>query len=325
MYFGAALFWVTIALIEVFFKSRNISIALSSIEYLGAGTAPAFSLFFAIENYQVVKKVNDRWLYLVLGAGFLFLLIGLTNDSFHLFWKDVVFHPGPVFEYVHGPMFYVYAVYSFMCTVTTMAVIFSTVIRESRYRLQGSLLVFGGLISWWSGILYAAGWNPFSAYDTVPVSNGFGAILILFSIKKTHLLKECYKSSIGFSEQPAIGSSLHETPKNELREALGVAIMKATISLWCEVTGKTKADFAEESKIWSFTTNENGWRRTQTLDRYLEIEKLPKFPKWNKVLASAEFVLSLPQLKGTNEEPQSSVKLAALVEAMERFSRRNSP
>ncbi len=72
---------------------------------------------------------------------------------------------------------------------------------------------------------------------------------------------------------------------------LGADIMKQVVSLWESATGASKADFAKESGLWSVMADRNGWRRTATLDKYLDISKIPRNPKWNLVFESAEFVL----------------------------------
>lgn len=39
-------------------------------------------------------------------------------------------------------------------------------------------------------------------------------------------------------------------------------------------------------------TNLDGWERTQTMDRYLDIRTLPQKPRWRQVVRTAEFVLA---------------------------------
>ncbi|WP_035236071.1 LuxR C-terminal-related transcriptional regulator [Desulfobacter vibrioformis] len=71
-----------------------------------------------------------------------------------------------------------------------------------------------------------------------------------------------------------------------------VDLMNRTIHYWVESTGRTKADLAEESKIWSVYSDHNGWRRTQTLDKYLDIHTLPQKPRISQVLQTAYYVLN---------------------------------
>ena len=67
-------------------------------------------------------------------------------------------------------------------------------------------------------------------------------------------------------------------------------LLERSLEIWTESTGRTKADLAEESGLWNVQMDRNGWRRTATLDRYLEVGKLPKIPKWKPVLRTVRFV-----------------------------------
>jgi two-component system, sensor histidine kinase ChiS len=92
-------------------------------------------------------------------------------------------------------------------------------------------------------------------------------------------------------------------------------LMNEVISLWERATKKSKADFAEESGLWNTQMDENGWRRTQTLDRYLELRKMPRFPRWNKVIKSAEFVVAaVGKAPGTDR-----AKVGEMVERLKRM------
>ena len=90
--------------------------------------------------------------------------------------------------------------------------------------------------------------------------------------------------------------------------SLGSQLMNKTISLWKEATGKEKWEFAGQSGLWKIHPDEDGWQRTVTLDKYLDIRKWPKFPRWNVVIQSANFVLGEAQKLG-----QSGTKVEEIV------------
>lgn len=87
--------------------------------------------------------------------------------------------------------------------------------------------------------------------------------------------------------QPA---SLLATPHE-----LACEVMRLSVDVWVGCTGLEKADLAESSGIWKVHADPNGWRRTLTLDKYLDSEKIPQLPKWRKVLDTAEFALLTAQ------------------------------
>ena len=76
----------------------------------------------------------------------------------------------------------------------------------------------------------------------------------------------------------------------DLRLAI-IEVMRSAIRYWCEVTKTGKADLAVKSGLWKVYTNEDGWDRTQTMDRYLGLESLPKYPRRRQVIRTADYVL----------------------------------
>ncbi|HIJ90315.1 MAG TPA: response regulator [Deltaproteobacteria bacterium] len=79
-------------------------------------------------------------------------------------------------------------------------------------------------------------------------------------------------------------------PKQEQRRLI-VETMKLALDLWCEATRTGKAELARRSGLWSVYVNQDGWERTQTLDRYLTIDTLPASPRLKTVLQTVDFVL----------------------------------
>jgi len=78
---------------------------------------------------------------------------------------------------------------------------------------------------------------------------------------------------------------------SEQRARLAVDALNMAIQYWSESTGKDKFDLAQESGLWKVHTNPDGWPRTQTLDRYLDVRTFPKNPRWRRVTDTLDFVL----------------------------------
>ncbi|MGU5758073.1 ATP-binding protein [Aeromonas caviae] len=74
-----------------------------------------------------------------------------------------------------------------------------------------------------------------------------------------------------------------------LRRAL-VDTMRLTLETWQQSTGKGKTVLAEKSKLWRVYMDRSS-PQTRTLDKYLNLDTLPKAPRWKTVVASAEYVL----------------------------------
>lgn len=89
-----------------------------------------------------------------------------------------------------------------------------------------------------------------------------------------------------------IGRTLLDEENHESRRHLAVDVMNCSLDYWTESTGLAKNDLASRSKLWKIYTNVDGWERTQTLDRYLNIETFPQKPQWIKIMKTADYVLA---------------------------------
>jgi len=89
-----------------------------------------------------------------------------------------------------------------------------------------------------------------------------------------------------------ISSRMQGLSKDEQRRSLVVKVMNLAIDCWVDATHLTKADLAEQSGLWNVYMERDGYFRTQTLDKYLEIETLPQKPRWKMVYVTADYVLA---------------------------------
>jgi len=63
------------------------------------------------------------------------------------------------------------------------------------------------------------------------------------------------------------------------------------VEIWERVSGGTRIDLAEKSRVWRVTIDE-GRLRVRAMERYLSLSKLPRQPRWREVLRTAFYVLS---------------------------------
>ncbi|OIO01433.1 MAG: hypothetical protein AUJ49_07820 [Desulfovibrionaceae bacterium CG1_02_65_16] len=77
----------------------------------------------------------------------------------------------------------------------------------------------------------------------------------------------------------------------DIRE-LAVEAMRAALACWTAATGLDKGELAARSGLWNAYMERDGYLRTQTLDKYLSLETLPKRPRWRSVIDTMEFVLA---------------------------------
>ena len=96
---------------------------------------------------------------------------------------------------------------------------------------------------------------------------------------------------------------------------LAVKVMNLAVSCWASATGATRADLAEQSRLWNVYVEKDGYCRTQTLDKYLSPETLPERPRWRNILATVEFVLASakPDMPAHRELAEAAAALKALL------------
>lgn len=99
-----------------------------------------------------------------------------------------------------------------------------------------------------------------------------------------------------------------------------VELMVYAVELWERVSGRTRIDLAEKSRVWRVTIDE-GRLRVRAMERYLSLARLPRQPRWREVLRTAYFVLSECRLDAADrdalrtraEAVQASLRRRALV------------
>lgn len=106
-----------------------------------------------------------------------------------------------------------------------------------------------------------------------------------------------------------------DSEKEELRKLL-VEILNLSLRCWKAVTHKTRIELAEESRLWTVTTDmRKGTFRTQTFDRYTRVRTLPKRPRIGTVLDTAHFVLE----KCAGHETEMTTELRIRMRQMEKM------
>jgi PAS domain-containing protein len=76
------------------------------------------------------------------------------------------------------------------------------------------------------------------------------------------------------------------------RRELAREIMTLSVAYWEACTGESRIELLRESGLWRVETTPDGFERSKTLERYLDPRLFPRNPRWKKVLATGDFVLS---------------------------------
>ncbi|WP_221031771.1 7TM-DISM domain-containing protein [Actomonas aquatica] len=98
--------------------------------------------------------------------------------------------------------------------------------------------------------------------------------------------------------------------------ALIVRVMTDAIGCWEADTGKSAIELAEASGIWAVNIDD-GRLRARSLERYLDVERLPQRPRWRNVIKTAHYVLSCSKRPSAASE-RLNASLEQLLQAAHR-------
>lgn len=108
-----------------------------------------------------------------------------------------------------------------------------------------------------------------------------------------------------------------DASQQAFRRAL-VELMLATVDAWERGTGQGRLELAEKSRIWRVTIDD-GRLRARSMERYLNLSKLPQNPRWRDVLRSAYFVLGQCEM-----DASTRAALQSGVDAVLAYTRRSA-
>jgi hypothetical protein len=120
-----------------------------------------------------------------------------------------------------------------------------------------------------------------------------------------------------FADAEAIDETVSDADTDRFRREL-VELMVYVVEVWERVTGRTRIDLAEKSRVWRVTIDE-GRLRVRAMERYLSLARLPRQPRWREVLRTAYYVLSECRL-----DPDDRDALRSLAETVQASLRRRA-
>lgn len=135
---------------------------------------------------------------------------------------------------------------------------------------------------------------------------GFCFTVYIFRKRKTHqhliTVIESHKQQLFLLnniEKEDVQEASHAVD-NTLSELLVIA-MQDCLVVWEKYTQTNKVELAERSQIWSISID-SGRLRTRSLDKYLNLKKIPENPRWRNVVKTCHFILSECELDKKDRE-----------------------
>ncbi len=177
--------WNFAVLLGCMFKDDvELFLFIEKFPYLGAAFASPTQILLALSYNKNYKGFSWKQLLLYVIPVITIVMIW-TNDFHHLFYRSYSTETG----YELGPYFYVYAVYSYLCTVVGMAYLCYYAFKNiGKVSVQAVLLFIGSLIPMVTNICYTMKVPGFSV-STTPVAFTITILLYLLAMIKFDFLK----------------------------------------------------------------------------------------------------------------------------------------
>ncbi|TDR17464.1 hypothetical protein [Marinicella litoralis] len=131
--------------------------------------------------------------------------------------------------------------------------------------------------------------------------------------KQQLFLMQNQSPHLNYENTPVSAAALKQEFKVNL-----VSTLLDALAIWEKTTGSDRVELAEKSKVWTISID-NGTLRTRSLDKYLDVDKIPENPRWRNVVKTCHFILTCDDL---SQEDRCSLeqRLDALLDQIKQFS-----
>jgi len=118
--------------------------------------------------------------------------------------------------------------------------------------------------------------------------------------------------SVDQHTQPERPSTQQQDSPKKQKDSIA-RLLRLSLSLWEQHTGKTKFDLAEQSRCWRVYVD-GTTVKARTFDRYLTAKSVPDRPRWRAVVRTAHFVLGQCELS-----EEDAATLRSEIQTIEEF------
>ncbi|NOU69643.1 diguanylate cyclase [Paenibacillus sp. LMG 31461] len=159
------------------------------LEYIGIGAAPAIGLLIVMQYVGMnLTRTKIAALFII---PTITLIMVITNDYHHLFYKDMYFRenvPFPTTDIVIGQYYIVHGAYIFGCMLAAVVLLLRRWRQTKKaYRLQLVTLIMGQFMPMTGAFVYLMGLTPYGI-DPVPMILCITSAMYIWAIVSTRML-----------------------------------------------------------------------------------------------------------------------------------------
>jgi PAS domain-containing protein len=155
---------------------------LEKLLTFSAATIPTLWFVFALQFTGRGRYLTRTVIVLLAVVPLVSVLLALSNEAHHLYWRDVALVPGDAYlaaRLVFGPAYWVLVVYSNALLAAGTALLLQLFWRSwNLYRGQAIALLVAVSIPWVAQSMYLVGLSPVHGVDLVSVAFSISALLL---------------------------------------------------------------------------------------------------------------------------------------------------
>lgn len=176
-------FWTLGTLFDTLTHDIGEKLFWSQVSYIGVTTVPLLFLAFAVDFTQFHHWLKWKYFRILIIIPAVTLLGALTNNYHHLLWTDISVDPSGFGHYVYGPLFWLYAFYSYVILIGGNIVLFIGMRRfPIVYASQIMVFVLACIFPFVGNIIYVFKMNPVPGLDWTPICFMISGIFIALGI-----------------------------------------------------------------------------------------------------------------------------------------------
>ena len=185
-------FWSFCEGLLYFGFDQSVNILITKAQYLGLVWTAPLMLIFSFSLFDQRSWSSGRVYLVWLSVPAAILALAWTNEYHWLIWSEFWTITGgqiPMLGLKHGPAFWVYVAYAYLCLGIATVSLFRWCISSASIFRSQALIVFGALgVVWLGNIIYLAGWSPIPNVDTTPLTFSLASGVMAFGFFRYRLL-----------------------------------------------------------------------------------------------------------------------------------------
>lgn len=162
------------------------------VAYLGIVFVPVCWLVFVLQFTGLERWITIRNMALLMIHPLLIHAILWTDHIHHQFYLNIepmVVNGYLVVNFIHGPVFWIHTVYSYILLFLGTFLLFRYFVRSPGiYRQQSGVMLVGALVPWLGNIIYITGITPFSGLDLTPFTFTITGLTLVIGLSRFRLL-----------------------------------------------------------------------------------------------------------------------------------------